>query len=276
MASTVIAARWPGLTRPSCASATSTSACSEAQSATVTIEPRAIEPPILMGATISPTSAAFSVTMPSKGERMNASSRWLSRTLTRAAADRWRASAEADGGSGSGRLSLDDGDLLFRLELALLRPGDLGVHAEHFRAAVLDFGLSRRPNWPRVFRRVPNGVGRPPAGSRTACSPRPASAGAFGGGEFGIGLVGQPGQTLDFRRGLGHFRYGLGDRGVQFAMVQLRDNVALLDELRLGHVQLGEPSGELGGQHRLPVGHHIAGRGEFGAALRRFARPRKP
>ena len=92
--------------------------------------------------------------------------------------------------------------------------------------------------------------------------------GRFGGREFGGGLVGEPGQTLHFRGGLGHFRLGLGDRGVQFAVVEFRDDVALLDELRLGHVQLGEPSGEFGGQHRLPVGHDIAGGGEFGAAVR--------
>jgi len=54
-----------------------------------------MEPPMLIGATISPTSAAFSVTMPSNGERMKDSSRWLSRTFTRAAAVRWRASAKA-------------------------------------------------------------------------------------------------------------------------------------------------------------------------------------
>ena len=144
---------------------------------------------------------------------------------------------------------------------------------EHFRAAVVDLGRSRRRCCAASFssrsrrrwasaRRI----------SYCLFSASSVSQRRFGRGKLGFGLGGELGQTLHFRRGFGHFRLGLDDGGVQLAVVDLGDHVALLDEIRLGHVQPGEPSGELGGEHRLPVGDDIAGGGQLGAAVHRFAR----
>ena len=237
----------------------------------VTIEPRAMEPPILIGATISPTSAAFSVTMPSNGERMKDSSRWLSRTLTCAAAVRWRASAEGNGGPGNGSLRFGDDNPLFRLVLALLRPGDLRFRAGHFRAAVVHLGGGDGAARHEILVdfQTPPGVGQENLVLLVLGVER--SQRRFCRGKLGFGLGGKFAQTLDFRRGFGHFRLGLHDRGVKLAVVDLRDHGALLDKIRLRHVQPGETSGELGGENRLPVGDDIAGGGELGAAVHRFA-----
>ena len=87
-------------------------------------------------------------------------------------------------------------------------------------------------------------------------------------------MVGELRQTLHFRHGFGHFRLRLGDGGVQLGMVELRHDVALLDKVRLGHVQLGEPTDELGGQYRLPVGDDVSRGRKIGVAVQRFARDR--
>ena len=238
----------------------------------VTMEPRAIEPPMLMGATISPTSAAFSVTMPSKGERTKDFVTLAFEDLDACSGGVLSGFGRHDRGPRGGRLCLDHGNLLFRLEFPLLRPGDLGVHGEHFRAAVIDLGRANGGTGRKLFVAFQAALGVGQEDLVLLVLGDQGLQGRFGSREFGGGLVGEPGQTLHFGGGFGHFRLGLSDRGVQLAVVEFRDDVPLLDELRFGHVQLGEPSGEFRGQHRLPVRHDIAGGGEFGAAVRRFAR----
>jgi len=169
-------------------------------------------------------------------------------------------------------LRLDHGNLPFRLSFPLQSPSDLGVRGEHFRAAVIDLGDAESGIGRQllVARQAAFGVGQEDLVLLVLGGQ--CFQGRLRGGEFGLGLPGNLGQPLHFRSGLSHFRLGLSDRRVQLAMIQLRDDVPLLDKLRLGHVQLGQPPGELRGQHRLPVRDDIACGRQFRAAVRRFAR----
>ena len=227
-----------------------------------------MEPPMLIGATISPTSAAFSVTMPSKGERMKDSSRWLSRTLTCAAAVCCLRFGRTNSGTRGGRLRFGDVDAAVRTRAAAAASRRSWLPCRALRCG------DRRRRRDRSARFAASFSSRSRRRSASAnrisyCLFSAASVcrGDCGAASSAVGLVGKLRQALHFRNGFGHFRLRLSDRGVQFGVIELGDDVALLDELRLGHVQLGEPSDELGGEYRLPVRDDISRRSEFGAAV---------
>ena len=136
----------------------------------------------------------------------------------------------------------------------------------HFRAAVVVLGGGRGV----AFRQRLGKIQTPPRIGQEdlvllAFGVEEQSAGRSGGGNLGFGLDHEFAQTLPFGG-------GYGDIGLTTSRMVASNSpwsisataAAPGDKIRLGRIQPGEPAGELGGEHRLPVGDHITGGGEIG------------